>query len=168
MCAARGLEMCVSLCSSLMDATSLILDVGRVCLLPLRCAGSWARGDAYIKGPLQPNVKPAINSCRRNHHFERFGVGDAQPVDELRLLAELLQQQHPHIRLRLAARSPQKLTASANGSVSSTPFDINRAASIQDALQGSDAAYVLNPPFYFGGKHPSVLSQTFADNLGGE
>ena len=80
-------------------------------------------------------------------------------------VAELLQQQHPHIRLRLAARSPQKLTASANGSVSSTPFDINRAASIQDALQGSDAAYVLNPPFYFGGKHPSVLSQTFADNL---
>ncbi|TKY87914.1 hypothetical protein EX895_003010 [Sporisorium graminicola] len=80
-------------------------------------------------------------------------------------LAELLQQQHPDIRLRLAARSPDKLQASgANVIVSQTPLDIANVASIKDALEGSQAAYILNPPFY-GEKDPFALSQIWVDSI---
>ncbi|SJX65678.1 uncharacterized protein SRS1_21037 [Sporisorium reilianum f. sp. reilianum] len=80
-------------------------------------------------------------------------------------LAELLQQQHPGIRVRLAARSPAKLQAtSANVSVSQTPLDIANVASIKDALEGSQAAYIMNPPFY-GEADPFALSQTWVDSI---
>lgn len=80
-------------------------------------------------------------------------------------LAELLQQQHPEIRVRLAARSPAKLqSAGTNVTVSPTPLDTSNVAAIKDALQGSDAAYVMNPPFY-GEKDPFALSQAYVDSL---
>lgn len=80
-------------------------------------------------------------------------------------LAELLQQQHPDIRVRLAARSPAKLQAGGgNVSVAQTSLDIANLASIKDALNGSDAAYIMNPPFY-GERDPFALSKTFIDNI---
>lgn len=80
-------------------------------------------------------------------------------------LSQLLQQQHPDIRLRLAARTPAKLQASgANVTVSQTPLDIANVASIKDALEGSDAAYIINPQFY-GEKDPFSLSQTWVDSI---
>ena len=80
-------------------------------------------------------------------------------------LAEQLQQQHPEIRVRLAARSPSKLQAGGdNVSISPTPLDIASVASIKDALEGSQAAYIMNPPFY-GEKDPFALSQTYIDSV---
>ncbi|GAC97997.1 hypothetical protein PHSY_005585 [Pseudozyma hubeiensis SY62] len=80
-------------------------------------------------------------------------------------LAELLQQQHPGIRVRLAARSPAKLRAgSSNVTVSQTPLDIANVDSVKQALDGSQAAYIMNPPFY-GEKDPFSLSQTWVDSI---
>lgn len=79
-------------------------------------------------------------------------------------LAELLQQQHPQIRIRLAGRSPAKLQAGSSVTVSQTPLDVADVASIRDALDGSDAAYIMNPPFY-GEQDPFSLSQTWIDSI---
>lgn len=80
-------------------------------------------------------------------------------------LVELLQQQHPQIRVRLAGRTPSKLQASgSNVTVSQAPLDTADVASIKHALEGSEAAYIMNPPFY-GEKDPFSLSQTWVDSI---
>ncbi|EST07101.1 NAD(P)-binding domain protein [Kalmanozyma brasiliensis GHG001] len=80
-------------------------------------------------------------------------------------LAELLQQQQPQIRIRLAGRSPAKLQASNSSvTVSQTPLEVGDAASIKEALDGSDAAYIMNPPFY-GEQDPFSLSQKWVDSI---
>lgn len=79
-------------------------------------------------------------------------------------LAELLRKEHPQIRVRLAARTPSKLATSDNVSVAQTPLDISNLASLKDALEGSDAAYIMNPPFY-GEKDPFAMSKTYIDNV---
>lgn len=94
----------------------------------------------------------------------QISIFPATSASALRL-AELLQQQHPEIQLRLAARSPTKLQAGgSNVTVSQTPLDIADVASIKDALEGSQAAYIMNPPFY-GEKDPFSLSQTWIDSV---
>jgi len=82
-----------------------------------------------------------------------------------KLIAVLLQQQHPEIRIRLASRTPVKLEATgSNVTVSETPLDIANVASIKDALDGSQAAFIVNPPFY-GSKDPFSLSQKYVDSI---
>lgn len=80
-------------------------------------------------------------------------------------VTELLQQQNPQIRLRLAARSPEKLHAnSENLNVARTPLSIDNVSSIKDALEGSDAAFIMNPPFH-SESNPFAFSQTFIDSI---
>jgi hypothetical protein len=80
-------------------------------------------------------------------------------------LSQLLQDRHPDIRVRLAARSPAKLQASgSNVSIAQSSLNVSDLASIKDALDGSDAAYIMNPPFY-GEEDPDTLSKTFIDNI---
>lgn len=80
-------------------------------------------------------------------------------------LAQLLQDRHPDIRVRLAARSPAKLQASgSNVSIAQSSLNVSDPASIKDALDGSDAAYIMNPPFHTE-QDPAALSKTFIDNI---
>lgn len=80
-------------------------------------------------------------------------------------LTELLQRHHPDIRIRLAARSPNKLSPSSdNVVISQTPLDVANPASIEAALQGSDAAYFMNPPF-IGESDPFAMSQTYSNSF---
>ncbi|CCF49715.1 uncharacterized protein UHO2_05881 [Ustilago hordei] len=77
----------------------------------------------------------------------------------------ILQKQHPHLRLRLAARSPEKLKANGDRlKVAQTPLSIDRVSSIKDALEGSDAAFILHPPLHLAGD-PFALSKTFVDTI---
>ncbi|KAJ1026358.1 hypothetical protein NDA16_002444 [Ustilago loliicola] len=80
-------------------------------------------------------------------------------------VTELLQQQHPHVRLRLAARSPEKLRAKGDKiNVAQTSLSIDNVSAIKDALEGSDAAFIMNPPFHEN-EDPFALSQVFIDTI---
>ncbi|SOV04140.1 uncharacterized protein UDID_08056 [Ustilago sp. UG-2017a] len=77
----------------------------------------------------------------------------------------ILQKEHPHLCLRLAARSPEKLKANGNTlKVAQTPLSIDNVSSIKDALEGSDAAFILHPPLHLAGD-PFALSKTFVDTI---
>lgn len=78
---------------------------------------------------------------------------------------ELLLKHHPQVIIQLASRSCDKLAISNDRvKIVEKPLLIDRADSIKAALEGSESAFIMNPPFH-GATDPFSLSDTFISSI---